>query len=327
MNLLKQSYPLKNSLIDVLSIGEILVDMISDSYEDLRKNNQFHVYFGGSPANLCMNVSNLGAKAKLCASIGEDRFGDFLLSQLEQRKIDTDLIQQTKEPTSMVVVNKSTGTPVPTFYRGADYHLKLTDRLMHAINEAKIVHISSWPISKQKSRDVIYEAVNYAKERGVCVGFDPNYHPGLWDRDENGIEIMKDMIGKSDIVKPSEDDALRLFGEDKPENQIEKFHQLGCPFVIMTLGKEGAIVSFEGAKTYYETKATEVVDTTGAGDAFWSGFYTGIAQGETIEKALDLGFLTSAYKLKFVGSVVDLPHYQTLLDENGYRGELNDTEQ
>lgn len=314
---LNQAYPLRNKSIDVLSIGEILVDMISDSYDNLHENNQFHVLFGGSPANICMNVNKLGAKAKLCASVGNDRFGDFLVSHLEKQNVETDLIQRTNLPTSMVVVNKSTGTPIPSFYRGADYAFHFTNQLKQAIDDSFILHISSWPISKKTSRKVIKQAIDYAKEQGVLIGFDPNYHPGLWEESEDGPEIIKELIGKVDILKPSEDDANRLFGKDTPENQIEKFHKLGCKFVIMTLGKDGAIVSYEGEKTYHETKATKVVDTTGAGDAFWSGFYTGITQGETIEQAIEIGFLTSAYKLKFVGAVVDLPHYQDLkLKEN-----------
>lgn len=312
---LNQPFTLKQAPVDVLSIGEILIDMISDSYHSLTENNGFHAFFGGSPANLCMNINRLGGKARLVAAVGDDRFGDFLIHHLERESVDTTLIQRTDKSTSMVVVNKSKGSPIPIFYRGSDFDIRLTDELEEAIKSTKIMHISSWPLSKSSSRKVIYGAVKIAKEAEVLVGFDPNYHLGLWDEGEDGIQIMKEMISQADIVKPSEDDASRLFGDDMPENQIEKFHALGCPIVLMTLGKDGAIASFNGEKTYYKTKATKVVDTTGAGDAFWSGFYTGITQGLMIEEALDLGFTTSAYKLQFTGAVVDLPPYQELLQK------------
>ncbi|GEM05466.1 sugar kinase [Halolactibacillus miurensis] len=312
---LNQPFTLKQAPVDVLSIGEILIDMISDSYHSLTENNGFHAFFGGSPANLCMNINRLGGEARLVAAVGDDRFGDFLIHHLEKESVDTTLIQRTDKSTSMVVVNKSKGSPTPIFYRGSDFDIRLTDELEQAIRNTKIMHISSWPLSKSSSRKVVYDAVKIAKEAEVLVGFDPNYHPGLWDEDEDGIQIMKEMISQADIVKPSEDDAFRLFGDDSPENHIEKFHALGCPIVLMTLGKDGAIASFDGEKTYYKTKATKVVDTTGAGDAFWSGFYTGITQGKTVEQALDLGFSTSAYKLQFTGAVVKLPHYEEFLDK------------
>ena len=80
----------------------------------------------------------------------------------------------------------------------------------------------------------------------------------------------------------------------------------------MTLGSEGVLVS-NGVETIkLETMASEIVDTTGAGDAFWSGFYAAIVEGCTIKQALNLGLAVSAYKLKYVGAVVDLPKLAVL---------------
>ncbi|GAA4070450.1 carbohydrate kinase [Amphibacillus indicireducens] len=310
---LDQPFQLKDAPIDVLSIGELLIDMISDSYLNLIDNNKFRAYFGGSPANICMNVNRLGAKSKLVSAVGDDVLGDFLIEHLNKQSVNTELIQRSSQSTSMVVLNKSKETPIPIFYRGSDYQIKLTDQLSKSIKQTKIIHFSSWPLSKYESRKVVYEIIKLAKQENVLIGFDPNYHSELWDNPVEGIEIMKEMIGKADIVKPSEDDAERLFGPDTAENQIDKFHQLGCPTVLMTLGKDGAIVSLDRKKTYYKTMAKQIIDTTGAGDAFWSGFYTGITLGETVEKALTIGFLASAYKLQFTGAVVELPHYRDLL--------------
>ncbi len=75
----------------------------------------------------------------------------------------------------------------------------------------------------------------------------------------------------------------------------------------MTLGKDGALVSNGKETIKFNTLAEEVMDTTGAGDAFWSGFYTAIVKGYTIKDALRIGFAVSAFKLRFIGAVVDLP--------------------
>lgn len=94
----------------------------------------------------------------------------------------------------------------------------------------------------------------------------------LWEKGENGVEYIKSIIKYVDIIKPSEDDAERLFGSDTHENQIKKFLNLGAKFVIMTLGKDGAIASNGEEIIKFNTLAKEVVDTTGAGDAFGQDF-------------------------------------------------------
>lgn len=298
---------------DIVTVGELLVDMISTVYEESFENNTFQRFFGGSPSNIAMNVKKLGIHSLVASAVGKDGFGKFLINHLQMVNIDTTCVQEVEYSTSMVVVNKSKATPVPIFYRGADYHLAYTSRLEAAILNSKIVHFSCWPISMTPSRNTIEKVIELARENDILVCFDPNYHPMIWDKDEDGIEYVKSIISKADIIKPSEDDAERLFGKDTHENQIAKFLKLGAKLVIMTLGKDGAIVS-NGVETIICNTLADaiVVDTTGAGDAFWSGFYSAIVKGYTIREALTLGFAVSAYKLKYTGAVVNLPKLEEI---------------
>lgn len=304
----------QNRSNDVLTVGELLVDMISTDYSDNFGCDTYHKYFGGSPSNIAMNVKRLGANSLVVSAVGKDGLGSFLINHLNRANMDTSAIQLADYSTSMVMVTKSKSTPVPIFYRDADYHLEYTTKLDTALKNSKIVHFSCWSISRQPSRSTVEKVIEKARENDVLVCFDPNYHPMLWKKSEDGVEYVKSIISKVDIVKPSEDDAERLFGKDTYENQIEKFLKLGAKLVIMTLGKDGAIVSNGTEVKHFKTLADEVVDTTGAGDAFWSGFYTGVVKGYTLEEALNLGFGVSAYKLKYTGAVVDLPTLEEIKD-------------
>ncbi|MEH7252980.1 sugar kinase [Neobacillus niacini] len=297
---------------DILTVGELLIDMISTEYVRGSESKTYQRYFGGSPSNIAMNTKKLGIKALVASAVGEDGFGKFLINHMQKEDIDTSCVQEVEYPTSMVVVNKSKATPVPIFYRGADYHLSYTSRLEEAVLQSKIVHFSCWPISMTPSRLTIDKVIELARKNNILVCFDPNYHPMIWQKGEDGVEYVKSIISKTDIVKPSEDDAERLFGKDTHENQIAKFTTLGAKLVIMTLGKEGAIVSNGEETIKCDTLATEVMDTTGAGDAFWSGFYSGIVKGYSIRQALTLGFAVSAYKLQFTGAVVELPKLEEI---------------
>ena len=212
----------------------------------------------------------------------------------------------------MVLVTKSKETPLPIFYRGADYNLEYNSQIDSTLKNSKIVHFSCWPISQAKSRKMIEKVIEEARKNDVLIGFDPNYHEMIWEEGHDGIEYIKSLIGKVDIIKPSEVDAERIFGPDTPENHVDKFIQCGAKLVIMTLGKDGAIVSDGNETIKFETLATEVVDTTGAGDAFWGGFYTALTSNYPLKEALNIGFATSAFKLRHVGAIAELPSIKEL---------------
>lgn len=296
-----------NKQIDVFTIGELLVDMISNDYDDNFDCNQYTKHFGGSPANIAMNIKKLGGNAAISSSVGNDGLGDFLINHLKSNNIDTSYINKVNNSTSMVLVSKSKSTPVPIFYRGADYNIDYDDNIDYALKNCKIVHFSCWPISQENSRKTIEKVIDTARKNNILIGFDPNYHEMIWEKNHDGLEYIKNLVSKVDIIKPSEVDSERIFGPDTPEKQIKKFIDLGAKLVIMTLGKDGAIVT-NGVETLkFKTLATEIVDTTGAGDAFWSGFYTGLTKSYSLKDSLNLGFATSAFKLKHVGAITNLP--------------------
>ena len=303
-----------NKEIDVFTIGELLVDMISNDYDDSFDCSQYTKCFGGSPANIAMNIKRLGGNSALSSAVGNDGLGDFLINHLKNNNIDTRYISKVNNSTSMVLVSKSKTTPVPIFYRGADYNLQYDDNIEYALKNCKIVHFSCWPISQKNSRQTIEKVIDKAKENNILIGFDPNYHEMIWEKNHNGLEYIKNIISKVDIVKPSEVDAERIFGCDTPKKQVKKFIDLGAKLVIMTLGKDGAIVTNGDETLTFKTFATEIVDTTGAGDAFWSGFYTGLTKSYSLKDSLNLGFATSAFKLKHVGAIANLPTIEEIKD-------------
>lgn len=302
----------KEKNIDLLNVGELLIDMISADYSNDFQCDNYNKFFGGSPANIAINTRKLGINSHVVASVGEDGLGEFLINKLNNAGVGTKCVEVVDYSTSLVLVTKSTGSPNPVFYRGADFHIYYTPELEQSLKNSKIIHFSSWPISMEPARGTVEKIIEVAKKENILICFDPNYHPMLWEKGHDGIQYIKSLIRKVDIIKPSEDDAERLFGKDTPENQIDKFIKLGAKLVIMTLGEKGAMVSNGVERITFDTFASKVVDTTGAGDAFWSGFYTAIIKGYSIKKSLMLGFAVSAYKLKYIGAVVDLPSIEVI---------------
>lgn len=291
---------------DLMTMGELLIDMISDRYDDFG-SHVYHRYFGGSPSNIAMNTKRLGINPTIVAAVGKDDLGSYLIGRLQEQGVDTSHVQTVDYSTSLVLLTKSKSTPKPVFYREADYRLQYEANLEKAIEQSKILHFSSWPISRLPARKTVEQSIAHARQHNLLVCFDPNYHPMLWSSEEDGVAYVKEMVGKVDIIKPSLDDAERIFGQGKVLDYMDEFLSLGARLVILTLGEEGAIVSNGKEEVRFQSYATEVVNTTGAGDAFWSGFYTALVKGYTLQESLQMGFAVSAYKLKHTEAVVELP--------------------
>lgn len=296
-------------LYPITLVGEILIDEI----HDLHSNGKSQ-YFGGSPANIALNFVDLGIQnVQFAGAVGKDEFGKKLRDNFIDNNLSTKFLDTYDGNTSIVRINKTQGSPIPSFERDADYNIVMNDDLRITIAKSTLLHFTCWPLTKQPARNTVLEAIQIAKEHNVIIGFDPNYHPKL-DLDKSVItNELLNIMKHVDIIKPSYDDAKRIFGgENTPEAYLQMFADLGIKMIIMTLGKDGLLCRFQDDIISLPSKATEVVDATGAGDAFLSGLYSAIIDGEDLLTALQLGLLCSAYNLKHIGGRSHLPDYNTL---------------
>jgi len=292
---------------DLLLLGETLIDIFID-YQGNK-----HTLFGGSPANICVNTKQLGLKPLLVSTIGKDAYGDFLLSKLNDFNIDTRFINRCNSVTSSVMVNQTNASPTPTFFRGCDYNIELTDDLIDAVKHTKVFHFSYWPLTREPSKSTVLKLVDIAKENNVLISFDPNIHRDLLAEDSISRNELMDLLKKVDIIKPSLDDAARLFGFAATKDlYMDQFETLNIHLILMTLGEKGVYVSENKNRVHYATYATSIVDSTGAGDAFWSGFYGGYLNNYNLKDSVALGQITSGFVLKQIGAIIDLPNVESL---------------
>jgi sugar/nucleoside kinase (ribokinase family) len=289
---------------DLLCVGELLVDMIATDYGSLLDCGSFQRYAGGSPANIASNARRLGVEATIAAAVGSDGLGDFLIGDLARGGLASSLIQRKEESTSLVIVTKSRATPTPIFYRGADFRIASSPALESAMRDSAILHFSCWPLSMEPARDSVLSLIGIARGNGGLICLDPNYHPAIWKDRAEALTLLERVMPDIDIIKPSEDDADRLFGHNDPLQHIRRFLDMGARLVIMTLGKDGAIASDGSETREYRSLAKEIVDTTGAGDAFWSGLYAALVGGRTVDRSIRVGMAVCARKLRQVGAAI-----------------------
>lgn len=290
--------------IDILTIGELVVDFIAlEESPSLRSAERFQRYQGGSPANIAVNVAKLGGHAVLIARVGQDAFGQFLRAAVHEAGVDTDFVALDPEAhTSFVFVSRSAGTPDFLPVRAADFRLAPEDIPADLVGQARIIHASTWPLSREPSRSAVRRAFQLGRKKGRLISLDPNYSPRYWPDRAKALSVLTEMCRYVTLIKPSLDDARRLFGDTlPPERYIDRYHAMGAKVVVLTMGKEGTLLSDGQAVTHIPAPPVRAVDATGAGDAFWSGFLLALVDGYRLEDCVRVAQTVAALKLTTVG--------------------------
>lgn len=306
--------------IDIISIGEVLIDFIGHEVNtSINRTKDYHRFLGGSPTNVVVNASRLGLKSVLVASCGQDGLGDYVVRKLKSNNVITSQIRKSESaPTSVIFVSKSTETPDFIPYRQADcevYENQLPDEI---IADAKIFHTTCFALSKNPARETILNRAKKAKELGLQLSIDINFSERIWPDREEAKKVLREYLQNDPLVKLSEDDCYRLFAEVKSEDFIfDYFHNLGATTICLTKGKNGVVVSDikEGLFFQKALHIDEIKDTTGAGDAFWTGFLYAQIEQKSLNESITIAQKLAAIKLQNVGRLPDNINIKKIIQE------------
>src|ERR671916_2430139 len=209
--------------LDLLAIGETLVDFISVEQTDwLRNATTFRRYLGGSPANLAVNFAKLGGSSAVVSKTGIGAFGQFAKSELQRHGVSIEyLVMDHRNRTTVAFVSSTSGKPDFEIARSGDYLLRPEEISEEAVERARIVHASTFALSREPCRSAVEKVFRLASEMGKVVSLDPNYSNRIWPHHKEALGVLREMYRYVSITKPSTDDARRIFGpEHTPEEYI-----------------------------------------------------------------------------------------------------------
>jgi fructokinase len=296
--------------IDILCVGEVLIDFIGHQTEVLINNTRdYHRYLGGSPTNVAMNSARLGLKSKMVATVGNDGFGEYIFERLNQVGVNTDsVVKINNKPTSVIFVSRSQNTPDFIPYREADYYISENQISSEILSRTNIYHTTCFALSKNPAQTTILKKAEEAHNLGCKLSIDINYADEIWADKGQALKVIKAYCKFNPLIKISEDDMLRLFERTMPHDEIfEFFHNEGVDTICLTLGSKGVKLSQKNKESIQlpAIKVENVMDTTGAGDAFWSGFLFAYIKEKPIEECLEIALQLAALKLQNVGRLPD----------------------
>ncbi|MAX70052.1 MAG: carbohydrate kinase [Flavobacteriaceae bacterium] len=294
--------------IDILSVGELLIDFIGhEENASINSTNNYQRFLGGSPTNVAVNASRLSLRSMLVAACGKDGLGDFAVEKLKENKVDVSGLKQIdNEPTSVILVSKTTETPDFVSFRQTDFQITEDQLTDNVLSSSSVFHTTCFALSKNPSRQTILNRAKKAKALGLELSIDLNYSEKIWPNREEAHRVIKEYMSNAPLLKLSNDDCERLFAEKKSETYIfDFFHNLGAKTICLTKGDQGVVVSDleKGLITQHALKIEKVKDATGAGDAFWTGFLFAQINNYSLENCIKIAQKLAAIKLQSVGQL------------------------
>jgi fructokinase len=304
--------------LDVLCLGEALVDFLPDRRGRLRDCERFEAHSGGAPANVAVGVARLGLQAGFCGVVGDDEFGRLLERKLRAEGVETSLrfSDQARTGVWFVALDRRGDRTFfsPSGTHGADKLISAIDVRRAPIPRAGFLHCGTSSHVLPAGQRALLAAVGRARKLGVRISFDPNVRAHLW-RDLRDLRKLCERVFPScDVVKLSLEEAETCTGESDPRRAAAALVSRGVKLACITLGPRGAFARQGTREFRLAAPRVRVVDTTGAGDGFVAGLLSRLPGGDpssipdtALRDALAFGCAVGSRVCTRLGAVSGLP--------------------
>lgn len=251
----------------ILISGEALIDLIPDP----EKANAYDAVLGGSPYNVAIGLSRLGAPTAFVSRISTDGNGDALAGLLAASGVDLGFVLRDERPTTLAFVMRGTAKtgsrysfyldatsfdgpwPFPEVWPATGRHL----------------HVGSISAVDPRHGERVVQALEAARARAT-VSYDPNIRPLVTPDRGTVAALVERQASLAHVVKASEEDLAWLYPGRPIEDSLAAWAATGPRFCLATLGERGALAILGGERIAVPAPRVEVVDTVGAGDSFMS---------------------------------------------------------
>ena len=295
---------------DVVGFGTNAVDYLIrvpkyPSFGSKMKLNSYSVDAGGEVASTLVGLQRLGLRTAYAGRFGGDQEGALGIASLQDEGVDISLaetIADARTQIAFILIDEQSGERTVLWHR--DQKLAYTSDappLHDAAVSGRVLHMTP------HDTRMCIELARLARAEGIVVTIDI-------DRLFDGVDQLLPLV---DVCIASEEFPARAFGIDDPVSGLREIaSRFGCSVAGITLGVNGSV--FLCNDVVIKTAAFAVpggcVDTTGAGDAFRTGFLFGMISGETVEETIRMANAAAALKCRREGARQALPTTPELLD-------------
>ena len=260
-------------MLDVTALGELLIDFTENGVSE-NGNPLLEANPGGAPCNVLAMLNKLGRKTAFIGKVGNDNFGRFLADTDRRSGTDiTNLVYNDTVPTTLAFVHTlAEGEREFSFYRqpGADMTLAKEEVMTDIIESSRIFHFGTLSSTHQGVREATRFAVEFAKEKGLLISFDPNLREPLWESLDDAKREIEYGLSKCDILKISDNELEFVTDTRDYDEGIRRIREkYDIPLIFLTLGKDGSRAYYKDIRVERPAyQGVNAVEKTGAGDTF-----------------------------------------------------------
>ena len=282
---------------DVYVVGSVNVDLVVVRLASLPRAGEtvsggtFERHGGGKSANQAVAAARQGAAVRMIAAVGDDDLGEEAIALLEAEGIDVAAVQRlASTPTGVALIAvDETGENQIAVASGANAELsaETVERALAGAAAGGAVLLGL-----EVPDAPVLAGARAARDAGLAVVLNPAPARALPD----------ELLALSPLLTPNRDEARALSGEDDPEAAALTLAKLTGAPVVVTVGADGALLADGGAVERIPAPQVEVVDTTGAGDAFNGALACALAGGAELTDAVRSAVAVAADSTRTAGA-------------------------
>lgn len=289
-----------DSILETLDLPKGSMQLVNKEISQLvqQKTQGFErsICSGGSAANTIHGLAMLNLPCGFIGKIGPDQMGEIFDQHLRESGVNTCLLKSQNDSGVAVALVSPDGERTFATFLGAAVELSANDLKEEYFEGYQILHVEGYLM---QNYDLINRAIEIAKSKGMKISFDLASYNVVEDHRQFVNKILRDSC---DIVFANEEEAKVLTGLD-PADAIKDISQY-VQTAIVKAGSKGSYVFMNNEFTFIPSRSVDVVDTTGAGDLYASGFLYGYCQDWSAEKSIQLATHMAAEVIQHVGAKI-----------------------
>lgn len=304
--------------IDVICVGVMVADILASPVDehvfdrDMTRVESVKLATGGDALNQAFNLSAMGYKVQMAGKVGSDSVGSFLISQAQAKNIDTSAIRIVPDiPTSttIVLIRENGERNFIGCAKGTNSSIKAVDISTESFANAKIVSLGSLYGSISLTGEEAAPIIQKAKEKNCITVAD------MMHGDRGSMDDASKVLKNVDYFLPNEKEASQLVGKNDINEIADALLSAGTKTVVIKRGANGCFFkTATQSGTVPAFNVENVVDTTGAGDSFVSGFISGLLDDCSLVDCIKRGNAAGSLTVQQIGAAGAIESKQQLID-------------